>query len=187
MWGCCVYILICTCTKTPGRRTCLIFSKISFCSTSQVTVRSKYRINGLPNLGENRSFRRFVDSICNSYTALSIKAPASLLSSTGSVAHQQDDLLSLPAVLIGTLRWCCRLLYLRGHPVIICPILQVVLIEIGMWASWNAHRKSSSWGGNPHAPLWSVSKNQSNMLLYLPKNETFCLFLSTHYTETKSE
>lgn len=25
------------------------------------------------------------------------------------------------------------------------------------------------------------------MLLYLPKNETFCLFLSTHYTETKSE
>lgn len=40
---------------------------------------------------------------------------------------------------------------------------------------------------NPRAPLWSVSKNQSNMLLYLPKNETFCLFLSTHYTETKSE
>lgn len=64
-----------------------------------------------------------------------ISKPASLLSSAGSVAHQQDNLLSLPTVLIGTLRWCCRLLYLCGYPVIICAILQVVLIEICMWAS----------------------------------------------------
>lgn len=39
-----------TCTKTPGRKRCRIFSKISFWSTSHVTVRSKYRMKGLPNL-----------------------------------------------------------------------------------------------------------------------------------------
>lgn len=61
--------------------------------------------------------------------------PATLLSSAGSVTHQQDNLLSLPTILIGTLRWGCRILYLCGYPIIISAILQVVLVEICMWAS----------------------------------------------------
>lgn len=61
--------------------------------------------------------------------------PAALLPSAGSVTHQQNNLLSLPTILIGTLRRGSRLLYLCGYPIIICAILQVVLVEICMGAS----------------------------------------------------
>lgn len=55
-----------TCTRTPGRKRCRIFSKISFWSTSHVTVRSKYRIKGFPNLrGAQRSnsFSQFEENL----------------------------------------------------------------------------------------------------------------------------
>lgn len=48
-----------TCTITPGRRRWRIFSRISFWSTSQVTVCSKYRMNGLPNLQGGKKLRHF--------------------------------------------------------------------------------------------------------------------------------
>lgn len=46
--------------------------------------------------------------------------PAALLPSTGSVTHQQDDLLSLTAVLVRTLRRARSFLDLCGNPNIIC-------------------------------------------------------------------
>lgn len=46
-----------TCTIAPGRKRCCIFSKISFCNTSHATVRSKYRMKGLPHLqGSQKEF-----------------------------------------------------------------------------------------------------------------------------------
>lgn len=121
---------------TPGRRRCRIFSKISFWSVSHVTVLSKYSMNGLPNLHETQHVIYEICSIKqNPETASFPKVPASLLSSTGSVAYQQHYLLCLSTVLIGTWRGTRRwLLNLRGYPVI-CAILQVVLIKICMWAS----------------------------------------------------
>lgn len=136
-----------TCTIAPGRKRCRIFSKISFCNTSHATVRSKYRMKGLPNLqGSQKEFSLhqfnwwyhpydvlWLRPDCKCHTCCSI--PASLLSSTGSVTHQQDNFLRLPAVLIGTLRRGCQLLYLCGYSIICTAILQVVLVEICMCAS----------------------------------------------------
>lgn len=128
-----------TCTKTPGRKRCRIFSKISFWSTSHVTVRSKYRINGLPNLqgAQTVSPVSVWRNSSNQELDKSCSVPATLLSGAGSVTHQQDNLLSLPTVLVGTLRWGGGLLYLCGYPVVVRAVLQVVLVEICMRASCN--------------------------------------------------
>lgn len=55
---------------------------------------------------------------CKGHACCSV--PAALLSSTGSVTHQQDNLLSLTAVLVRTLGRARRLLDLCGNPNIIC-------------------------------------------------------------------
>lgn len=73
--------------------------------------------------------------------------PAALLSSAGPVTHQQDDLLRLPAVLVGTLRWSGGLLYLALDPVVVRAKLQVVLVEICMWASCNAPNRYTTVDG----------------------------------------
>lgn len=138
-----------TCTKTPGRKRCRIFSKISFWSTSHVTVRSKYRINGLPNLqgAQTVSPASVGSASSNQELVECCSVPATLLSGAGSVTHQQDNLLSLPTVLVGTLRRGGGLLYLCGYPVIVRAVLQVVLVEICMWASCNTRPQTQNCQG----------------------------------------
>lgn len=67
--------------------------------------------------------------------------PAALLSRARPVTHQQDNLLRLPAVLVGTLRRSGGFLYLCLNPVVVYTILHVVLVEICMWASCNLRHR----------------------------------------------
>ncbi len=87
-WGSVWMYWVCTCTKTPGRKRCRIFSKISFWSTSHVTVRSKYRINGLPNLQELQKTIIWPASVLNNSLGQWLK-PLRVLFSTCVLAVQR--------------------------------------------------------------------------------------------------
>jgi len=62
------------------------------------------------------------------------RLPAPLLPSAGSVADQQDDLVPVAGVLVGAERGGGGVLDLRGDPVVVRSILQLVLIQVQVGA-----------------------------------------------------